>query len=73
MKVQEAHLHAKGAKKLHNVSTERALIRNNPNMIIGCVNKSAPPPVISLERPYPRPSLAQDNLPVLDQLECPVC
>ena len=42
-------------------------------MIIGCVNKSAPPPVISSEHSYPRPPLAKDNLSVLDQLECPVC
>ena len=35
-------------------------------MIIGCVNTSAPPPVISPEHPpHPRPSLAKDNLSVL--------
>ena len=42
-------------------------------MIIGCVNKSAPPLVISPENPDPRPPLTKNNLSVLNQLECPVC
>ena len=60
---------AKGVEKQHNVSKGRL-----PGItIIGCVNKSAPPPVISSEHPYPRPPLAKNNLSVLDVLECPVC
>ena len=71
MKVQKAHLQ-KEQKKQHNVTKGR-LPGITPNMIIGSVNKSAPPPVISSEHSYPRPPLAKDNLSVLDQLECPVC
>ena len=63
---------AKGAEKLHNFTKGR-LPGITPNMIIGSVNKSAPPPVTSSEHSYPRPPLAKDNLSVLDQLECPVC
>ena len=59
MKVQEAHLQKEQKKKKkHNVNTERGLPGINPNMIIGCVNKTAPPPVISPEHPDPRLPLA---------------
>ena len=34
--------------------------------LLRCVNKSAPPPVISFEHPYPRPPFSKDHL------ECPV-
>ena len=61
---------AKGAKNCTMSVLKGHLSGINPNMIIGWVNKSAPPPVISLERTYQRPALAQ---PVLDQLECQVC
>ena len=71
MKAQEVHLQME-QKKQHNGSKGRLPVIT-PNMIIGCVNKSAPPPVISPEHPYPRPPLAKHNLSVLDQLECPVC
>ena len=52
---------AKGVEKQHNVRKGR-LPGITPNMIIGCVNKSAPPPVISSEHHNPRPPVAKNNL-----------
>ena len=72
MKMQKVHRLVKEVEKQHDVSKGH-LAGITPNMIIGCVNKSAPPPVILSEHPYPRPPLAKDNLSALDQLECPVC
>ena len=56
MKVQEAHLQKEQKKKknLHYVSKGR-LQGITPNMMIGCVNKRAPPTVISSEHPNPCP------------------
>ena len=62
---------SKRVEKQHNVSKGR-LPGITPNMIIGCVNKCAPPQVISSEHPYPRPPVEKNNLSVLDQLVCPV-
>ena len=61
MKVQEAHLQ----KEQKNCTIPGI----NPNMIIGCVNKTAPPPVISREHPDPRLPLPKHNLSVLNQFE----
>ena len=58
---------AKGTERQHKVKKGR-LPGITPNMIIGFVNTSAPPPVISPEHPHPRPPLAKGNLAVLDQL-----
>ena len=60
---------AKGANTLHTVS-KGCQPRINPSMIIECINKSLPPPIISYDHLYSRSLLAKHSLSVLGHAQC---